>query len=77
MIPTPEEYALSFKQQDVNTDTIIATVGGLSDNGRPLLIFPGEQSISRKVYPKARSYNDPRVGDRVVVINNIIMAAVD
>ena len=50
-----------------------AQVGALADNGEPLLRFVGEQAVGRKIYPRLASYNDADVGDRVIVLNGIIL----
>ena len=50
-----------------------ARVAAFTDSGEPLLQFMGETSTSPKVYSRMRHYNDPRIGDRVLVLNNIII----
>jgi len=61
---TPRKEALPIER---------ATVAAFNNDGYPLLRFLGESVVSPKVYPKMRHYSDPRLGDRVLLIGNIIM----
>ena len=50
-----------------------ATVEAFADNGEPLLRFEGEDTVSQKIYVRMRHYGDPRPGDRVLVVDGIII----
>jgi len=72
MIATKDEL---FSSQPEKKEVSIkrAKVMSFTDDGRPLIRFEGESATSSKVRQKIRSYDDPRVGDRVLVINDIII----
>jgi len=52
-----------------------AQVVAFSDGGEPLLRFTGETAVSPKIYSRMRHYVDPTIGDRVLVLNNIILGS--
>ena len=72
MIPTRNEF---YKPPPPGTDLKIerARVVAFTDRGEPLLQFEGETAASSMVYMRMRHYDNPRIGDRVLVLNNIIM----
>lgn len=72
MMPTKNEYYQTLPPQSA---AIIeyARVVAFAENGEPLLQFTGETVASPKSYVRMRHYDDPRIGDRVLVLNNIIM----
>lgn len=49
-----------------SAETRLATVVSLSD-GRPVLLFDGEDTPSTRTYPRLSSYT-PTAGDRVLVV---------
>ena len=51
---------------------VYAVVEALNTAGDPLLRFHGETNVSQKVYPRLSSYAEPKIGDRVVLIDGII-----
>ena len=72
MMPNKDEfYAPPPSQNGAKIE--YALVVAFADNGEPLLQFINETTASPKIYPRMRHYNDPRIGDRVIVLNNIIM----
>ena len=72
MMPTKNEfYTPSQPQSGANIE--YARVAAFTDSGEPLLQFTGETTASPKVYARMRHYSDPRIGDRVLVLNNIIV----
>jgi hypothetical protein len=73
MIPTKNEF---YKSRKPPKEILYEypRVAALSENGSPLLQFPGEGSVSPKIYPKMRSY-DPKIGDRVLLLNGIIIGS--
>jgi len=72
MIPTKNEY-FEKPQSQVGMRIEYAKVMAFSDRGEPLLRFSGETITSPKVYARMRHYNDSQIGDRVLVINDIIV----
>jgi hypothetical protein len=72
MIPTKSEF---YKEEIPNHEIRVeyAKVVALSENREPLLQFIGETMASPKIYPRMTHYNNPRVGDRVMLINDIII----
>ena len=75
MIPTKSKFFNAFKRSESRIRVEYARVEAFTDRGEPLLVFHGEQSVSQKVYPRLRSYDDARIGDRVILINGIIQGA--
>jgi len=74
-MPTKSEFFEAMRQPDSKITYEYARVAGFADNGEPLLVFQGESVTSQKIYPRLRSYNDARLGDRVILINGIIQGA--
>ena len=74
MMPTKDEY-YEPRQLDNGVRREYATVGALADNGEPLLRFSGEQAVGQKIYARLKSYDTPVIGDRVILINDIILGA--
>lgn len=80
-MPTREEYYEALTEmiaQRISSTAVkveYARVVAFADNGKPLLVFQGETTASQKTYPRLRSYNDPRIGDRVQLIDGIIQGA--
>jgi len=72
MMPTKDEYFASPSKPPAILDVEMAEVVAFADSGEPLLRFAGDTTVSSKVYRRMRHYDNPRRGDRVVVINNII-----
>jgi len=75
MIPSKEEFFEILEQPAKNIKIEYARVVSFADNGEPLLVFQGEQTASQKIYPRIRSYNDARIGDRVQILDGIIQGA--
>jgi len=72
VIATMDEFYRKSPQADA-VKREFARVERITDNGDILLLFPGETIASQKVYPRMRHYNDARVGDRVMLIDGVIM----
>jgi len=60
--PLPSEISLEY-----------ARVAAFNSNGEPLLQFMGETTASSKIYSRMRHYSNPKIGDRVLVLNDIIL----
>jgi len=82
MIPTKEQFFTMIREiveqvleerNDAIPKVERATVGAFADNGEPLLLFEGEDIVSQKIYVRMRHYDDPMQGDRVLVIDDIII----
>ena len=73
-MPTKPEF-YSRPPAQVSVDIEYPEVIRLDDDGEPVLRFPPESSASLKRYRRLRSYDDPRVGDRVQIIDGIIQGA--
>lgn len=72
MMPTKDEF-YETRQPERSATIERARVVAFTANNRPLLQFEGETTASSKIYVKMRHYNDPRIGDRVLVLDDIIM----
>jgi len=71
MVTKNEYFESSTKQNGLNLE--YARVAAFTDNKEPLLQFLGEQTISPKVYTRMKHYNNPELGDRVMLLNNVII----
>ena len=71
MMVSKNDYFKSDKGQEMRPE--YAQVGAIADNGEPLLRFSGEQMVGHKIYPRLASYSDISIGDRVMVLNGIIL----
>ena len=72
MIPTKNDFYMATKKAN-GVKVEYARVAAFSYHGEPLLQFTGESTVSQKVYMKMNHYTNPQIGDRVLVLNNIIM----
>jgi len=70
------ENEASKKVNENGASIQYARVHDLSDTGEPILIFPGEVLPSKKIYVRLKSYV-PNVGDRIMILNNIIIGGWD
>jgi len=77
MISTKDELFKVIKGPGAESASSIdiqrARVASFDDDGYPLLEFEGEGAASPKKYVKMRHYDDPQEGDRVLLINDIII----
>jgi len=76
MLPNKSEYFANYQPQRQPTPTTkveYAKVVAFDGSGAPLIRFVGETVASSKIYAKMRHYNNPQIGDRVLLINNIII----
>lgn len=74
-IPTPDEFVNMFKKQEQQRIVRFAKIDSNYTNGKPKLIFDGEDVATIKRYPFLDSY-DPVAGDRVMLIKNVIVGKV-
>jgi len=74
MIATREEFHKhrSKKTQGNGVKPEYARVIAVDGNGEPVLLFPREQTASKKKYICMKHYI-PEIGDRVMLIGNVIM----
>lgn len=74
MIPTRDEYfmALKKKNEKLKTPKVEYARVVKIENSKPILQFSGSNVESEKGYIYLSSYV-PRVGDRVILLNNIIL----
>jgi len=67
-----DEYFQAGKPSKDGVKIEYARVVAFNDNNEPLLQFMGETTVSPKVYPRMRHYDDPKLNDRVRLIDGII-----
>lgn len=64
-----------FKNEEPKKLVQFAAIDSGYVSGRPRLIFDGESVATVKVYPYISTYA-PVAGDRVMVINDVVMGAI-
>jgi len=70
---TKNEYHESKQREADPLKVEFARVVAFADNGEPLLQFFGEQTPSPKIYKRMKHYDNPEVGDRVMLIKNVVI----
>lgn len=70
-----DEFVREFAPNKESVFFQFATIDPLFVTGKPRLVFDGEISTSRKGYSYLKGYT-PLANDRVVVINDIIIGAI-
>jgi len=74
MLPTKNDFYNGSKPQSQGEIQVeYAEVAAFSATGEPLLRKTGETTTSPKIRPKIKSYDNPSIGDRVLLINDIII----
>ena len=74
-LPTPDEFWLAELDEERRANRIkieYATVIQLTLQGEPIIQFPRETLPSKKTYRRLKNYS-PQPGDRVVLINDVII----
>lgn len=72
---TPEEFVQFFKNPKETKLIRFAKIDPAYTSGRPRLIFDGESVVTVKRYNYLSSYT-PKAGDRVFVLNNVVIGAI-
>lgn len=72
---TPEEFVQIFKNPNETKLIRFGKIDPAHISGRPRLIFDGESIVTVKRYNYLSSYN-PKAGDRVFVLNNVVIGAI-
>lgn len=70
------DFLDAFKNEKQTRIVRYATIADGYTTGRPHLVFDGETAPTGKAYAKLKSYT-PIAGERVVVINDLVMGAVE
>ena len=75
-IPTSKDIVEMFKNPEQQKLVRFATIDSEYTSGRPSVIFDGEDTATLKKYPYISTYT-PTAGDRVMLIKNVIMGAIE
>jgi len=74
MLPSKNDFYNRTKPQPQDEIQVeYAEVTAFTATGEPLLRKTGETTTSPKIRPKIKSYSTPNIGDRVLLINDIII----
>ena len=75
-IPDAKDMIKLFKNPEQQKLVRFATIDSEYTSGRPSVVFDGEDTATLKKYPYISTYT-PAASDRVMLIKNVIMGAIE
>ena len=75
-IPDAKDFVGMFKKPEKEKLVRFATIDSAYTSGRPSVVFDGEDTATLKKYPYISTYT-PIADDRVMLIKNVIMGAIE